>query len=165
MEVNVSYDVVEKHYPEALIEFERQLAKSRSKEKGKDRTHMRFTFSWGQKIQAYTFAEVFEIASGTKQKAERFVDLNQDPTPVNVRKFIEPSLVGVCLIAKIGHWQGNYQLTEVPYQVIDHYCKLYRDEIEEKKRWDNLSAEEQEQEQQDALNQLRGTPGFMEFRF
>lgn len=154
MELPVDYATALELYPEAVAEAVAMLRKSRSKHRKADPVTLKWKYWWCVEIRAYTFTELLD---GTAQ--ERGKDRHEMTLDERVADEVKRSHVSVVVA-------NNYhgKLGTVPDVIRELIEEGHKGNMAEEARVAAMSDEEREARTQEVLQQLRGSPGFMEFR-
>lgn len=143
MRIPVTYAEAKARYPAAVEEIIQKLRSGKSKEKNSAPDKLDWFFDWGIVLPSCRFEDILK---GIKEEAG----------PVKDR-------IRCSLFASKGRWwKFSEHILPIPQEIIDIEEQGEKEHQEKKKKYAELPEEEKQARMQETLNQLRGTPGFME---
>lgn len=170
MNISITHDNAHQHYPDVVNNLIVSIKSGKSKGSTQARnTHpstYKWSYNWCLAVQGYTFTEVL---NGTAQRD------HQREQNTSVEGLLQERLrcLIVSLHVMVGQtWRGeviydyrrNDPISKIPQEVVDFYRKSLENQRNEQLRFQGLSKKEQDNEIEGLLKQLRGSPGFFEFR-
>lgn len=145
MKIDLTLEQAQSDYPNEVDQVVKELRASRSKSKGAGIEKLQFSISWSERVQSMSVGDLF---SGNTPKQ----------FPLEERVF-------ATLQGSVGRWAGySERIQPCPKEIIALNEKHDKERLTEQARFNALDTEEQEQETEDLLSQLRSDPGFIEIK-
>jgi len=166
MNLTVPFTEIQAAYPEAVAEAMAGLRKGRSKDRNVAPEDMEWSLGWGELIEGDCsfgglMGRMRESAEDreAKWRAEKSRTV-EERVADNLRR-----IPGVSIEGRYNRVCASTMLPkgEHPEALVNHLRDRHREQYEEDQRILAQTPEEREQAAQEALEALRGTPGFMVF--
>lgn len=160
MKFPIDLNVAMTQCAEAAAQVLATKARSRSKSRGVDLAEIKWALEWGVQIDAMPATDLFNPAKAAARMAEEERRLHL--TPEDRLDELLPRM-SLHLVGSHGRarWCSEV-ITEVPQVLREHLLVGLRHQYEEDQRIANMTDEERRARADEALAQLRGTPGFFE---
>lgn len=152
MRFPTTYEEAKAEFPDAVKEAIEDLRKSRSKFRKADPATLKWFFTWGVQVQAHSFKDILNGKAQQRQK-----DIMDMTMQERIDDCVSRSICGV-MVANSYHGKTN----TVPKVILQHIVKSEMEEEAERRRLDEMPDEERAAEAERLLNELRGSPGFVE---
>ncbi len=153
----ITYAEARKRHPKEVEEIVSKLRKGKSK--NKDAAASKLTWEYQTAVRIDGSGSLADMLAG-KFEAEA---ARREAMTLDDRVADEVRRTSTCLYASIGHWSYGTGVPNPP-EVEARARKSHEETMRERARFDALSPAEQAREQEEALAQLRGMPGFVELR-
>jgi len=164
MKIKISYERARTGFPEAVKEAVAKLRKGRSKHRNAAPADLRWSLSWGVRIEggAFSFKDLLDGTARARAAARRAMTVEE-----RIADEVRRVFASVEAAIPTGHcYYGGAPLTPVPDEIVryitERKTEIYREEQREERRVAAMSDEERAAEAEQLLNKLRGTPGFVE---
>lgn len=163
MELPITYTEVKKRYPKHVAEVIASLRKGTSKNKNAVPNKLKWKFYWGVRIGGLVNGHDFlDMLAGQTAPPKPKV-LTEDQHVADYASRASISLVGTIGGHRYSSYLGKSSAT-LPKEIEDSVRAAFRKEQTETARINKLTPQELDAETQQALKELRGMGGFMEFR-
>lgn len=152
----IPFEEAKRRHPKEVNTILSKLRLGKSKHKSAKGEDLTWTYEICVEVMGYSFADL--LAGKAEDAAARL-----DAMTLDERVADQVERTHTALHAKIGHWWSGEQVPnppEVEASARQHLSVQMRDDATYKA----LPQEEKDRQAEEALAQLRGTPGFMELR-
>lgn len=155
MELAVPFEFVMKRHAAEVGAIMRKLRAGTSKEKGRKPEDFTWKYTWA--IRGGMTLGWADVLAGRVQPA-KVVQPTEDE---EVQQLVERTC-GVGLQASRGRWWGSETLNGIPPEIIALHRRNVHLARAEKAAWTALPSSEKRRQLQEALGELRKSPGFLE---
>lgn len=169
MNIEIASEIAQERHAQECQEFLADLRVSKTKSKDTPEGEFVYAYSWSERIECDSFADIIGGNALARQQAERAKTVEE-----KIADRIQRS--SVALTIKAGRVSKFYRIsgyfpgegndrtgTPAPIEVISVIQKQETDRVAEFQRIENLTPEQRQVEIDEALGILRGQPGFFAF--
>jgi len=159
--LDLDYKEAKRRYPAPMAEVLVKIAKGKNKQKGKDPSTFKWSFSWYVRVDgAINGTEFMKMVAGKKSFPK-----HEDPPTAEAAVEDYFRRVTICLAARLGSTEyASDSKVSRPKEIADFVAEDWRKDKAETERIAKLTVEERDAETADILGHLRGSAGFFEMR-
>jgi len=151
----VTYEEVQTRYPQRVAEALARLRKSKSKWRNASPETLTWAYSWSKQAKAMS---LFDVLAEMKNPQPKKVLTEQQ----RVDEEIGAYTLNLDIETPGAHyWSEKFSIDELPPEIVEEVRARIQADTKEKERIDALTPEQQEEELEELLKQLR-KPGFFE---
>lgn len=168
MKITISSELAKTRHSAECQMFLEYLRASKTKAKNTPEADFEYSYSWSERIEGDSFADIMTGKALARQKAEQERSLEMKIL-ARVNRSSVALLIKAGRVSKYfpiaGHFPGTEDRTgwPIPVEVFEEIKEQETKQAKEQDRINSLTPEQRQAEIDEALACLRGSPGFMEF--